>query len=65
MGYEERILCGVPMEKGGHADGDMDGEIEREKWLAPHLRSIERQTAFHEGTFSLSGFTRDLLGQPK
>ena len=65
MGYEERILCGVPMERGGHADGDMDVEIERENWLAPHLRSIEQQTSFHEGTFSLSGFTRDLLGQPE
>ena len=62
MGYEERILCGVPLEIGGYANGHMATAFQRPANVERFRTAVARQTDYHEGTFSMSGFTKDLLG---
>ena len=64
MGYEERILCGVSMEIGGYANGHMASAFQRPHNIDRFRKAIAAQTEYHEGTFSMSGWTRELLGSP-
>ncbi len=64
MGWDEIILCGVPMEKGGYADGFMALDFQRDEAVNRYRRGIAEQTEFHERTFSMSGWTKTLLGEP-
>lgn len=64
LGYEERILCGVPMAKGAYADGFMARDFMRDSKIESYRSGIAADTAYHKGTYSMSGWTRDLLGEP-
>ena len=66
MGFEERILCGVPMEARPYADRRPACYFQsgRTNALTQFRKAIEKDTAHHERTFSMSGWTRELLGMP-
>ena len=62
LGVERIVLCGVPMDGQGNVDGrkeweQKEYELHREGWMY-HL---ERIAPFVR---SMSGWTRDLLGEP-
>lgn len=66
LGFDEIILCGIPIEGRRYADrsparywqaGDTNA-------VAQFRKAILADKAHHEGTYSMSGWTRDLLGVP-
>jgi len=66
LGFEERILCGIPIEARRYAD-----RTEARYWqsskthaVSTFRKHIEKDKAYHSGTYSLSGWTRELLGEP-
>lgn len=64
MGFDPVVLCGCPLVPGNYA-GDRPGQImTRLKVLEPMRREIEEDTAWHHGAYSMSGWTRNLLGEP-
>jgi hypothetical protein len=73
MGFEERILVGAPLIHGNYADrspakGFREGWQRRDgkgEVLANYRAFVERDTDWHEGCYSMSGFTREVLGAPE
>lgn len=76
VGFSPVILCGVPLTKVGYVDGYKgsiicDSEFDTKKQLRATLETRHATwKAFHErgeleGVYSMSGFTRNLLGGPK
>lgn len=72
MGFDEIILCGVPLIHGNYADrgfakawraGQKRGD--GRDMLLTYRNYVENDTKWHEGVTSMSGWTRDLLGEPK
>lgn len=72
MGFEERILVGAPLVHGDYADkspakGFKEGKQRRDgkgEVLACYRAFVERDTDWHEGCYSMSGWTAGLLGMP-
>jgi len=66
MGFERVILCGSPIDRSGYADGgagwywtsDQTNAVEQFR------RAIAADTDHHVGVSSMSGWTRELLGEP-
>jgi hypothetical protein len=66
LGFDEIILCGIPIEGRRYADrsparywqaGDTNA-------VAQFRKAIAADTDNHKGVYSMSGWTRDLLGVP-
>lgn len=71
MGFDERILVGAPLVYGSYADksfakGFREGHMRTDgrETLQAYRDYIAQDTAWHEGTYSMSGFTREVLGPP-
>lgn len=64
MGFERVILCGMPLSKGGYANGHMARAWQREDKIAHYRKAVESDIDYHPGARSMSGWTRDLLGAP-
>jgi hypothetical protein len=79
MGFEKIVLCGCPLDGSGYAVGELDG-IRREQSCArigdpkkqksamvrkyrDRMRELA-ETTFKGRVFSLSGYTRSVLGEP-
>lgn len=65
LGYEKVVLCGIPLDDQGHfydppgfRDGVFKSDFIRREW-----REVS-QLYFKDRVRSLSGWTRDLLGEP-
>lgn len=72
MGFDEIILCGVPLVHGNYADkGFAKAWREGQKredgrdMLQTYRNYVENDTKWHEGVTSMSGWTRDILGEPE
>lgn len=66
LGFTEVILCGMPLEPGGYAEGGIASKSNRSVATMQHYREqILADTAMHAGVVSLSGWTRDTFGRPK
>jgi hypothetical protein len=67
MGFDERILCGVPIEARRYADKSPARYWQSAKVgaVGTFRKAIEKDTAYHKGTYSMSGWTRELLGMPE
>ncbi len=65
MGFDEIILCGVPMASGTYSDGNMAKDFMKEKVVAHYRRGIAEQTDYHAGVYSMSGWTMELFGLPQ
>lgn len=77
MGYEELILCGCPIDDSGYAPGESNG-ISHECKRIGHGEREGVNRMFHnyrrtfavrargegQGVYSMSGYSRDLLGEP-
>lgn len=64
MGFDPVILCGCPMEPGeyfGHRPGMIMAKQEQHDFLRGF---IEAEPEWHAGCYSMSGWTRELLGFP-
>ncbi len=63
LGFSKVILCGCPMIAGHHVGALGFGSfMHREDVVEVFRRDIEADIDWHEGAFSMSGWTRDLLG---
>lgn len=72
MGFEERILVGAPLEYGNYADGNFAKSFRQGRKrddgrdiLQGYRDYVANDIDWHEGCYSLSGFTRQVLGEPK
>ena len=64
MGFEPVILCGCPLVPGNYANDKPGLIMTRLDVIEPYRREIAADTEWHEGCYSMSGFTRDLFGAP-
>ena len=63
MGFDRIVLCGMPLEPGPYADGRPAFAFMRRQ-LEGYRAYVAGDTAWHRGVSSLSGWTRDLFGEP-
>lgn len=64
MGFYPVILCGAPLDPGGYASSPIAKLMRREDVINNFRREIESDVEWHEGVYSMSGWTRDFLGEP-
>lgn len=64
MGFTEIILCGVPLERGGYADNTFARDFRHPHILKIYRDYIKKDTAWHEGVRSMSGWTKRFFGEP-
>lgn len=65
MGFSPVILVGCPLTVGPYTNGSaMGGYMHVPNVVDDLLRGIEREREWHDGCFSMSGRTKDLLGSP-
>jgi hypothetical protein len=57
LGYNKIVLCGCPMEGPNPGHPGADYSMFQEKWIKEYLKLIPMVK-------SMSGFTKDLLGEP-
>ncbi len=64
MGFDEVILCGVPMSPGPYVDGKEAPTFSSKQHVENSRQVMEKDTWMHEAVRSMSGWTRELLGEP-
>ncbi len=64
MGFTEIILCGMPLEHGTYSDGSLANDFTRARILTRYREAVERDCEWHDGVFSMSGWTREFFGEP-
>jgi hypothetical protein len=66
LGFHEIILCGIPIETRRYADRTPARYWQSAKTnaVSQFRRAIEKDVAYHNGVYSMSGWTRELLGAP-
>lgn len=65
MGFDEVILCGMPMTPGGYAEGGISKSNHNPETMEHYQQQILRDTDMHDGVSSMSGFTREVFGPPR
>lgn len=72
MGFDEIILTGVPLVHGNYADLGFakawrvgQKREDGRDMLDTYRAYVENDTSWHEGVTSMSGWTRDLFGEPR
>ncbi|KKM16830.1 hypothetical protein LCGC14_1681900 [marine sediment metagenome] len=65
MGFAPVILCGAPLDPGGYASSPIAKLMRREDVIDSFRQEIENDVEWHEGVYSMSGWTSELLGEPK
>lgn len=61
LGYDRAILCGVPLDDSGYCEGYPTRPCKHSGHREPMLQVIDR---FKGRVFSMSGWTRKVLGEP-
>ena len=61
MGFAPVILCGAPLDPGGYASNPIAKLMRREDVINNLRREIEADTKWHEGVYSMSGWTKEFL----
>lgn len=64
MGFETVVLCGMPLETGSYQGGKMAKLFQQQSVIDHFRKMIRHDTAWHDEVYSMSGWTRDLLGAP-
>ena len=62
IGFEEVILCGVPIESGPYIDGVLAPTFDDKMVLRKTREAIMKDTWLHPYVKSMSGWTREFLG---
>ena len=65
MGFDLVVLCGMPLDKGGYSNGKMARDFQRPQLVEHYRQMILRDKDWHDGVCSMSGWTRDIFGEPK
>lgn len=64
MGFSPVILCGCPLDTSGHVGSHAFGSFMHREDIVEDLREgLAADTEWHEGAFSMSGWTREVLGE--
>ena len=63
LGFDTVVLCGAPLEPGVYASG-MAGKANTPAAMGRYRSEILRDTEYHSGVVSLSGWTREVFGAP-
>lgn len=66
LGFDEVIMCGIPIQPGRYANGGqaLYWQSKKTNAVSQFRKAIEADAASHKGVVSLSGWTKDLLGAP-
>lgn len=64
MGFDEVILCGVPLDDRPYADNRMARAFRRPRIVETYRAFIAQDTAWHSGIRAMSGYLRGVLGGP-
>jgi hypothetical protein len=66
LGFDEVIMCGIPVQPGAYADRRpaLYWQSKKTNAVSQYRKAIEADVASHKGVYSLSGWTKDLLGAP-
>jgi hypothetical protein len=66
MGFDQVVMCGVPLEKGtyAHFDGNFPKAWGRQDTIDHYRRGVMDDIEWHDRVYSMSGWTRDTLGEP-
>ncbi len=63
MGFDPVILCGCPLIPGPYTNGSgLGGLMNRDDVVSDMLQQIADESEWHEGAYSMSGATMDILG---
>jgi hypothetical protein len=63
IGFDLVILCGCPMEPGPYVGNhNIGGYMHVDTIVNDLRRGIESDTGWHKGVYSMSGWTREVLG---
>ncbi len=65
MGFDEIILCGMPLEPMPYADGSPAKAFSRPEKTKVYRDFVANDTAWHGGVSAMSGWTRRFFGPPK
>lgn len=65
MGFQEIILCGMPLEPMPYADGSPAKAFNRPEKIAVYRAFIRGDTAWHAGVRAMSGWPRQIFGPPQ
>lgn len=65
LGFDEVVLCGMPLEVGGYCRDTVPAKHFRSKSKIKFYREgVAKDVSWHDGVTSMSGWTRELLGAP-
>jgi hypothetical protein len=64
MGFDEIILCGMPLAAGPYADGKLANDFMRAKITDHYRAAVAGDIAWHAGVSAMSGWTREFFGEP-
>lgn len=64
MGFDPVVLCGCPLIAGPYIDHRLYGMMTRENVVDDLCNGILAEPEWHEGVTSMSGWTRELFGEP-
>ncbi len=64
MGYNPVVLCGAPLECGNYANHSIGRVMGKQETHDAFRRQIMSEVDWHAGCYSMSGATREILGEP-
>ncbi len=65
VGFDSVVLCGCPLSTGPYVGNhNLGGLMHRVDVVDKLFGQVEADTAWHDGAYSMSGRTRELLGEP-
>lgn len=65
MGFDQIILCGCPLDPGPYTGGhNIGGFMHRQDVVDDLFNQVKDDKQWHKGAYSMSGRTRELLGEP-
>lgn len=64
MGFDPVILCGCPLEPGPYAGYRPGMAMTKMEVIEPYRLEIRSDTDWHDGCFSMSGWTKEFFGEP-
>jgi hypothetical protein len=65
MGFDPVILCGAPLEPMAYVNHGIPQLMGDARTHEDFHRAIEAEPEWHEGVFSMSGWTREKFGEPR
>jgi len=62
MGFDQVVMCGIPLEKGGYSDGMFSKHFQTQKIIDRYRGHVLKDSEIHPQVISMSGWTREILG---